>query len=180
MTMMDYNDPNFETAMTDRCNLANGTRPTLDGFGIFSGNCLSPGICGASDEGFFWFGNRQQMLDFVRECLPWLAVGSYADEDDYEATQGRINEVLASCENCDCETLRTKLNVAVQDCWNIYWMGTLRELAESSHPFAIERRESYVEYHEIPVDPDQGDFRVDTENSETLESFIDYLTDGWA
>lgn len=117
-------------------------RPDGHTWGFFSYGD-APGAIGGGIGAFAWFPDRDSMLRFISATLPYSPPGQAAlDPDEIAAnTEAIVTQLLAGAIS-DSEGI-ARLNSVLRTCSQIQWMGTVDDLLQGDHPYALEVRQAF-------------------------------------
>ncbi|MFM1800692.1 MAG: hypothetical protein RJA81_44 [Planctomycetota bacterium] len=111
-------------------------------WGFFSYGDASPAIGGGGGV-FMWFPNRNSMLDFIRDTLPYSPPGLCGLDWDKVASNTKvITDNMKSGVINDIEGIE-RLNEVLKTFSQIEWLGTVAELLNGNHPYILHVRESF-------------------------------------
>lgn len=132
-------------------------------WGFFSYGDAPPAIGGGVGM-FVWFPDRNSMLDFIANTLPYNPPGQGdLDPDEIAENTAAVVEKLRLGAISDLDGIK-ELNEVLVTCSQLNWMGTVNDLLTGSHPYAAEVRRAFREDGEEkleggPISKDEkGDF----------------------
>ncbi len=149
-------------------------------WGFFSYSDMPSAFCGSGREGFFWFGNKEALLDFLEEAYPCF---SRMDDEGNEAVCDLVREkrMLTSYNHLAVMEL---INKELVGHLQLEWFGSLKNLHTSNQRYVLYLRARFRT-------DDLEDFSVDVrlesplalleKHGNTLrvqeeENFMDYIT----
>ena len=113
-------------------------------WGFFSYGDAPPAIGGGVGM-FTWFQDRNSMLDFIADTLPYYPPGQASlDPDEIAENTAAVVEKLRLGTISDLDGIK-ELNEVLVTCSQINWMGTVTDLLAGNHPYAIEVRQAFRE-----------------------------------
>ncbi len=135
-------DKRIERAEASWQEVSSGSPPDDYEWGFFSYGDAPPAIGGGVGM-FTWFPDRNSMLDFIANTLPYNPPGqSDLDPDEIAANTAAVVEKLRLGTISDLDGIH-ELNEALATCSQLNWIGTVKDLLEGSHPYAIRVRQSF-------------------------------------
>ena len=94
---------------------------------------------------FTWFPDRNTMLDFIANTLPYFPPGqSNLDPDEIAENTAAVVDKLRLGTVSDLDGIK-ELNEVLVTCSQLNWMGTVEDLLTSNHPYAAEVRQAFRE-----------------------------------
>ena len=132
----------------------------------------APAAIGGGVGTFVWFSNRDEMLSFIADTLPYEPPG--ASDADWQAVALEttvITDQMKSKE-IDDEAGVNKLNSILKTFSQIEWMGTKEDLLSGSHRYAVEVRSAFRDSKDADARPREP-IQQDEEHA-----FYEFL-DGW-
>jgi hypothetical protein len=131
--------------------VSSGPPPDDAGWGFFSYGDAPPAIGGGIGM-FTWFPDRNKMLDFIANTLPYYPPGQCdLDPDEIAASTATVVEQLRLATINDLDGVK-KLNEVLASCSQLTWMGTVEDLLAGSHPYAVEVRRAFREDAEEEIE----------------------------
>ena len=134
-------------------------------WGFFS--YASAGIGGGVGM-FIWFPNRNEMLDFIANTLPYSPPGR--GDMDWGSVASRTTEIIEEMKRGTIEhsVWVERLNEVLKTFSQVQWMGTLKDLFRGEHSYAIEVRSAFR-------DEDDEETSGAAIQEEEQESFCEFL-----
>jgi hypothetical protein len=139
--------------------VSNGPPSDDSEWGFFSYGDAPPAIGGGNGM-FTWFPDRNTMLDFIANTLPYFPPGqSDLDPDEIAGNTATVVEKLRLGTISDLDGIK-KLNEVLVTCSQLNWMGTVEDLLSGNHRYAIQVREAFREDDEeesegVPISEDE-------------------------
>jgi hypothetical protein len=136
-------------------------------WGFFSYGDAPPAIGGGNGM-FTWFPDRNTMLEFIANTLPYFPPGqSDLDPDEIAGNTATVVEKLRLGTISDLDGI-IELNEVLVTCSQLNWMGTVENLLTGDHPYAVRVREAFREDDEeakegVPI------------STEEKEDFFEFL-----
>jgi len=130
-----------------------------DVWGFFSYGDASPAIGGGVGL-FVWFIDRNAMLEFIKDTLPYSPPGvSGCDWDEVASNTTDIVEKM-NARLIEDQIGIQQLNEVLKTFSQIEWVGTFAELLQGDHPYAIEVRKEFhnrsnVNHSENQIQPEE-------------------------
>lgn len=105
----------------------------------------APAAIGGGIGMFVWFPNRNSMLAFIANTLPYFPPGqSNLDFDEIAENTSAVVEKLRLGTISDLDGVK-ELNEVLVTCSQLSWMGTVNDLLTGNHPYALEVRAAFRE-----------------------------------
>jgi hypothetical protein len=91
---------------------------------------------GGGNGSFVWFPDRDEMLDFIRQVLPYSPPGR--SDMDWEKVAKETEAIIDQMRGGDIDdkAATNHLNEALRSFSQIEWIGTFDDLLEGSHSYA--------------------------------------------
>lgn len=144
MSEEDDLDERVERAEASWQEVSSGAPPDDCEWGFFSYGDAPPAIGGGVGM-FTWFPDRNTMLDFIANTLPYFPPGqSNLDPDEIAENTAAVVDKLRLGTVSDLDGIK-KLNEVLVTCSQLNWMGTVEDLLTGNHPYAAEVRQAFRE-----------------------------------
>jgi hypothetical protein len=111
-------------------------------WGFFCYGDASPAI-GGGDGMFTWFPDRNAMLAFIEESLPYCPPGpAHIDADEVARKTAAVVEKLRTGSLADHDGIQ-QLNAILKGFSQLTWIGTVTDLLKGDHPYATTVRSQF-------------------------------------
>jgi hypothetical protein len=137
-------------------------------WGFFSYGDAPPAIGGGLGM-FTWFEDRETLLSFIADVLPYFPPGPSGS--DFRGIEDKTREIIEEMRSGTISDLEgtERLNGVLKRFSQIEWIGTVDDLLSGSHPYAIEVRAAFRYDEENPDDPDNGSAITEEEREDFFE-----------
>jgi hypothetical protein len=140
-------------------------------WGFYSYGDAPPAIGGGVGS-FAWFETRNELLQFIRDVLPYSPPGSSGA--DWNNVETDVHQIIAQAVEGKIDDRRAveALNDALKTFSQIEWLGTFDDLIRSSHPFAERIR---LEFWELEEEDNKADRQ--TISDDEIAAFRQFLAE---
>lgn len=116
-------------------------KPTRSHWGLFSADD-GPIHSDRDEATFIWFTDRDAMLSFVEEHLPFIDLGAVPLDERVESVS-TVREIIRCVRdgNLDVEAARNEVNRALRNITKVQWWGSMDDLLLSPTEFAVDVRD---------------------------------------
>ena len=167
---MTYDDieERVERAEANWQEVSSGAPPAECEWGFFSYGDAPPAIGGGAGM-FTWFPDRESMLAFIENTLPYFPPGQ-ADLDAGEVADhtAEIVHQMRTGALSDKDAL-LRLNKVLETCSQLQWIGTVTDLLSGDHAYAAEVRASFRD----DADEAAGSHSIAEDEKENFFDFLD-------
>lgn len=165
----DYDDldERIERAEASWQEVNSGAPPDDAEWGFFSYGD-APAAIGGGVGMFTWFPDRDSMLEFIAETLPYCPPGqSNLDADEIAENTAAVVEKIRLGAVSD-EEGRQHLNKVLETCSQLEWIGTVTDLLSADHPYVARVRKTFRDDEDEAADA--GEI-----NEDEKEEFFEFL-----
>ena len=160
-------DDRIERAEASWQEVSSGAPPDDCEWGFFSYGDAPPAIGGGVGM-FTWFPDRNSMLEFIENTLPYNPPGaSELDPDEIAENTAAVVEKFRLGTINDLDGIK-ELNEVLVTCSQLDWMGTVDDLLSGNHPYAVHVRQAFR-------DDEEEDSEGEPVEEDEKEEFFEFL-----